>query len=69
MKNWIDIESLCVEVDTSILIKEPPCSNCLNWKPHKDIQQFADGSIVVCGITCCTASSMYKDFSCYEGKE
>jgi len=65
MTEWLNFENLEMEINTSILIKEPPCSTCKNWKPHKEIQQFVDGSVKVVGISCCTSSSMYKDFSCY----
>jgi len=51
-------------IDCRILIKEPPCSNCIHWKPHKCYtQQY--GKLELVGIRCCTKGIMKNDFTCF----
>lgn len=47
---------------TRLYITNPPCSDCVYWKPHVKIDYKGDYD----GIRCCTRGEMFHDFSCYE---
>jgi hypothetical protein len=60
-KTWEPWEIYKNEKIHTLPIEEPPCKNCLFWKPHVN---FNNGFFE--GVKCCVAENMYDDFSCYK---
>jgi len=42
-------------------IIEPPCKNCAYFKPTRKVSYKGEFD----GVSICTASDMFNDFSCY----
>lgn len=63
-ENWNEqLKELRGKFDTSIpSIAEPPCKVCIYFRPRYVTQNNG----LVNGIVCCTKSTMYNDFTCYE---
>jgi hypothetical protein len=45
-------------------IVEPPCKNCLKWKPQDIFNEYGN----YYGTVCCIAENMEHDFSCFKSK-
>ena len=49
-------------------IPEPPCKECIFWKPHRQYITTTKGAIFD-GVQCCVSDEQFHDFSCYRPKE
>jgi hypothetical protein len=48
-------------------IPEPPCKNCIYWKPQREYRESIGGQIFD-GVRLCHAKGQQSDFSCFKNK-
>jgi hypothetical protein len=46
-------------------LQGPPCATCQFWRPQFQYMVLPNGQEIPDGVSCCQASEMYHDFSCY----
>jgi hypothetical protein len=52
-------------------IKEPPCSCCIFFSPHRKYMhnsRISGSTYLFDGVELCTAKDMHHDYSCFEAK-
>ncbi len=70
--NWEPWDLYCkeykdVDPEEVLDIKGPPCDACKHWKPKRTYERKKKSTkVTYTGISCCQASEMYCDFSCFE---
>lgn len=62
---WRDYETPPNVVKVEILdIPEPPCKNCVHWRPQR-LYLDTDKGVIFDGVKLCHSPDMVSDFSCY----